>query len=69
MLTFKAKLRFIVSRVLVICRRGLDWWVDLLGIQQVTTNNYNTLKITVIITHEKSHRKSSQADFQFFPND
>jgi hypothetical protein len=34
----------------------------------VTTNNYNTLKITVIITHVKSHTKSSQADFQFFFN-
>jgi hypothetical protein len=32
----------------------------------VTTNNYNTLKITVIITHVKSHAKSSQAHFQFF---
>jgi hypothetical protein len=28
----------------------------------VTTDNYNTLKITVIITHAKSHIMSSQAD-------
>jgi hypothetical protein len=34
----------------------------------VTTNNYNTLKITVIITNVKSHIKFSQADFQFFFN-
>jgi hypothetical protein len=33
-----------------------------------TTINYNTLKITVIITRVKPHAKSSQADFQFFFN-
>jgi hypothetical protein len=34
----------------------------------VTTNNHNTFKITLIVTHVKSHTKSSQADFQSFFN-
>jgi hypothetical protein len=34
----------------------------------ITINNYNILKITVIITYGKSHTKSSQADFKFFFN-
>jgi hypothetical protein len=36
-------------------RRGLDWRTHLLDISQVvTTINYNTSKITVIITHNAS---------------
>jgi hypothetical protein len=59
----------ILSRVLVTSK----WGVALVNLFSgypivVTTNNYSTLKITVIITHVKSHNKSSQVDFQFFLN-
>jgi hypothetical protein len=46
------KLLYVLSRVLVTHRRGLDWRINLLDIgSSLTTINYNTLKITVIITH------------------
>jgi hypothetical protein len=35
------------------CGRGLDSWMDLLDTHKsLTTNNYNTLKITVTITYK-----------------
>jgi hypothetical protein len=34
------------------CRRGFDWWIDLLTTQVVTTNNYNA--IADIHIHYKS---------------
>jgi hypothetical protein len=46
------------------CRRGLDWWFDLLTTQLITTSNYNsltglhTLQIPVTAAHKKSSMSS-----------
>jgi hypothetical protein len=48
-------LTYIIDTVTCIngCRRGLDWWVDLLNTHNsLTTNNCNTLNITVTIAFE-----------------
>jgi hypothetical protein len=42
-------------------RRGLDWWIDLLTQQVVTTNNYNI--IADFHTTDQSTLKSSQSTF------
>lgn len=46
---------YVLSRVLVTLKRTLEWWIDLLdAYQSLSTNCYNTFKISVTTAHIKS---------------